>query len=109
MPLRRLELWVVRSNPARIKGGGSLKVVPDECQLRQADLQVEGLLPDGVQRVTGGHLRFVLAAVAREADHLEAVLRSWLARFEMVYNNKTYSVAHDEKLLYDMPNVLTVS
>ena len=48
-------------------------VEPEEGQLRQADLQLEGLFPDRVESVSRGHLRLVLAAVARKADDLKIV------------------------------------
>ena len=49
-------------------------VEPDEGQLREADLQLEGLLPDGVEGVARGHLGFVLAAVSGKTNHLKSAL-----------------------------------
>ena len=46
-------------------------VEADEGQLREADLQLERLLPDGVEGVPRGHLGFVLATVSGKTNHLQ--------------------------------------
>jgi hypothetical protein len=37
------------------------------------DLQLEGLFPDGIEGIARGHLRFVLAAIARKTDYLKQI------------------------------------
>ena len=48
-------------------------VEPNESKMRQADLQLERLLPDGVEGVSGCHLGFVFAAVAGKTNHLKLI------------------------------------
>ena len=59
-------------------------VEPDEGQLREADLQLEGLLPDGVEGVARGHLGFVLAAVSGKTNHLKSALFEYFFLYQEI-------------------------